>query len=238
MAKEDLNERFANAVNGSCKPEMIAAIHGNIPKEYSVVSLTAVSVFGSELVTINAAVEGPRGDHAGAKISARNDASKLEVAAELAIVISAAIRRGNRCGHVRIAVDDGALPPTRGSKGASGYDLYCPVDTIIRAGSVVVIHSGVHLELPDETWEAQIRPRSGMSKRGLWVAIGTVDSDYRGVVGATVANITTEDQTVKRGDRYAQIVFARVSHPKIGVVKFEEMSLTDRGIGGFGSTGV
>lgn len=136
---------------------------------------------------------------------------------------------------VRFTLSDGAIMPKRGSAGASGYDLYAPTDVLIRPGQVVVIHSGVSIELPDATWEAQIRPRSGMSKRGLWVSVGTVDSDYRGVVGATVVNLGLEDAKVTRGERYAQLVFARVEHPTFEQVA--ELSATARGVAGFGSTG-
>lgn len=136
---------------------------------------------------------------------------------------------------IRITLTPDAYMPTRGSAGSSGYDLYAPCDVLIRPGQVVVIHSGVSIELPDETWEAQIRPRSSMSKRGLWAATGTVDSDYRGVVGATIANIGKEDAKILRGERFAQLVFARVEHAVFDVVA--ELSVTDRGTGGFGSTG-
>lgn len=136
---------------------------------------------------------------------------------------------------IRITLAPGAYCPTRGTAGSSGYDLYAPADIVIRTGEVVVIHSGVSVELPDETWEVQIRPRSSMSKRGLWAATGTVDSDYRGVIGATIANIGKDDARINRGERFAQMVFARVEHVVMDVVA--ELSVTVRGTGGFGSSG-
>lgn len=137
--------------------------------------------------------------------------------------------------NIRITLSPDAYVPTRGSAGSSGYDLYAPADVLIRPGQVVVIHSGVSIELPDDSWEAQVRPRSSMSKRGLWGALGTVDADYRGVIGGTLLNVGNEDAKVLRGERFAQIVFARVEHAAFDVV--QELSATVRGVGGFGSTG-
>lgn len=136
---------------------------------------------------------------------------------------------------VRIHLAPGAEMPTRGSAGASGYDLYAPQPVCVGPHSTVVIHSGVSIELPDDTWEAQIRGRSGLSKRGLWIALGTIDSDYRGIIGATVANITNRTIIVQSGERFAQLVFARVAHPEFSVV--DALGETSRGSGGFGSTG-
>ena len=135
---------------------------------------------------------------------------------------------------LRITLSPDARMPTRGSAGSSGYDLYAPCDILIHPGQIVVIHSGVSLELPDG-WEAQVRPRSSMSKRGLWGAWGTIDSDYRGVVGATIANLTSEDARILTGERFAQLVFARVEHVAMEAV--QGVAATVRGDGGFGSTG-
>lgn len=125
--------------------------------------------------------------------------------------------------------------PTRGTAGASGYDLYAPEGISIDPGRIVVVHSGVSIELPDATWEAQVRGRSGMNRRGLVVLLGTVDSDYRGVCGATIHNVTRRQQGIKRGDRIAQLVFSRVEHPDF--IYVDNLSETTRGSGGFGSTG-
>lgn len=136
--------------------------------------------------------------------------------------------------EVFFTLSPGAVMPRRGSAGSSGYDLYAPDDVVIRAWQIVVVHSGVSLQLP-ERWECQVRGRSSMGRRGLWVHPGTVDSDYRGVVGATVANITNTDQKITKGDRYAQLVFALVEHPDLVLAPL--LAPTDRGTGGFGSTG-
>jgi dUTP pyrophosphatase len=137
--------------------------------------------------------------------------------------------------NISFVLSRGAYLPVRGSAGSSGYDLIAPDDIVIRAHAIVVVHSGLSIELPDDTWECQVRGRSSMSKRGLWVANGTVDSDYRGVIGATVMNVTNTDQKISAGDRYAQIVFARVEHPLW--IQVSDLTTTVRGTGGFGSTG-
>lgn len=144
---------------------------------------------------------------------------------------------------IRITLDTGARMPTRGSPGASGYDLYANESVDIRPGCLAVIDTGVSLELPPG-WEAQVRPRSGLTKTGLLVQLGTIDSDYRGTIGVIVANhggrqdghdTVIGRRTLWRGDRIAQLVFARVEHPSFVVT--DSLSSTDRGTGGFGSTG-
>lgn len=140
---------------------------------------------------------------------------------------------------VKFKLSPGAQQPTRGTQGSGGYDLYAPDDIRIPAGRVVVVHSGVSLEMP-ESWkrviEGQIRGRSSMNKRGLVVLLGTIDNDYRGVIGATILNTTAEDQVVRKGERFAQLVFAEVLH--LDWEEAEELTETARGTGGFGSTGI
>jgi dUTP pyrophosphatase len=87
-----------------------------------------------------------------------------------------------------------------------------------------------------EGWEAQIRGRSGLAlKHGLQVAFGTIDSDYRGEVGVIVYNVG-DRITLRPGDRIAQMVFARV--PRVRLLEVPELTgTTNRGVGGFGSTG-
>lgn len=227
-------------INGACRPHIIAGINGNLPEDWRVVSIKAMQAFSDHAnIVVFADAVGPWSTEAGAKVEVVTPVDNLKLADELARHLSARIKAitvANRP-TAKFALEPGATMPKRGSAGSSGYDLYAPTDVLIRPGQVVVIHSGVSIELPDDTWEAQIRPRSGMSKRGLWVAIGTVDSDYRGVVGATVINLGNEDAKVNKGDRYAQIVFARVAHPGLEVVEASAFTQTERGVGGFGSTG-
>ncbi len=222
-------------INGSCGPHIVAGINGNLPDRWRASGLQALPTHRQPGVAVFVSADNGR-ESVGAKLEVDAPHDHLMLADALARQLCERIKRAGPP-RVRFALDPGATMPTRGSAGASGYDLYCPSDVLIRAGQVVVIHSGVHLELPDETWEAQIRPRSGMSKRGLWVSVGTVDSDYRGVVGATVVNLANEDQKVSAGERYAQLVLARVAHPEIETCEVADLTDTTRGASGFGSTG-
>jgi len=100
-----------------------------------------------------------------------------------------------------------------------------------------VIPTGLYLELP-QGYEAQIRPRSGLAlKKGLSIpnAPGTIDSDYRGEVGVIVINLSKEPVTIQKGDRIAQMVIAK--YEQIEWEAVSELSASDRGSGGYGSTG-
>jgi dUTP pyrophosphatase len=102
----------------------------------------------------------------------------------------------------------------------------------------VLIPTGLYLELPLGL-EAQVRSRSGLAlKKGVAVlnAPGTVDADYRGEVGVILINLSTEDFPIHDGDRIAQLVLAR--HERASWQLVEELSSSDRGTGGFGSTGI
>ncbi len=129
--------------------------------------------------------------------------------------------------------------PVLGTSGASGRDLHAllsePV-TIEPLGRVL-IPTGISLEIP-QGYEAQIRPRSGLAlKHGVTVlnSPGTIDSDYRGEVGVILVNLSSSPFTVNNGDRIAQMVFCRVVHP---CIEESSLSVTSRGSGGFGSTGI
>jgi dUTP pyrophosphatase len=100
-----------------------------------------------------------------------------------------------------------------------------------------IIKTGLFIELPIGT-EAQVRPRSGLAaKKGITVlnAPGTIDADYRGEIGVILVNLSNEAFTVENGERIAQLVIAK--HERAEWHKVEELSSTERGEGGFGSTG-
>ena len=129
--------------------------------------------------------------------------------------------------------------PAPASPRSAGSDLRAAVsdDLVIAPGARVVVPTGLILEIPPG-WEGQVRPRSGLALRhGVTVlnAPGTIDSDYRGEVGVILVNLGTEPFVVRRGERIAQLVLARVAQ----VVWDERVELapSDRGAGGFGSTG-
>lgn len=101
-----------------------------------------------------------------------------------------------------------------------------------------IIKTGLFIELP-VGYEAQVRPRSGLAaKKGITVlnAPGTVDADYRGEIGVILVNLSNERFTVENGERVAQLVIAK--HERADWIEVEELSSTERGAGGFGSTGV
>lgn len=101
-----------------------------------------------------------------------------------------------------------------------------------------LVPTGLFIALP-EGFEAQVRPRSGLAfKKGITVlnSPGTIDADYRGEVGVILINLSTEEFIIEDGERIAQLIIAR--HEKAQWVKVNELSVTTRGEGGFGSTGV
>ena len=140
-----------------------------------------------------------------------------------------------------IKTRDDAIEPIRGSAAAAGYDLYIPGsegEIAIPAHSTVKIDTGIAIELPDNTFGA-IFARSGLAtKQGLRPAncTGVIDSDYRGSIGIALHNDTNEDKIVKGGDRIAQLVV--IPYMSINLILTDNLDETDRGQGGFGSTGV
>ncbi|HDM37925.1 MAG TPA: dUTP diphosphatase [Candidatus Omnitrophica bacterium] len=126
------------------------------------------------------------------------------------------------------------------SEGSSGLDLYADVDNqiTISPGEVKLISSGIYIDLP-QGYEAQVRPRSGLAlKHGITVlnTPGTIDSDYRGLVGVILINLGKEPFTIHRGDRIAQLVIKEVIQAEIEEVN--DLGQTKRSEGGFGHTGV
>ena len=128
--------------------------------------------------------------------------------------------------------------PRRSTPGATGFDLYACVDG---GGSVQLISTpklvgtGIAIEFPPG-YDAQIRPRSGLSSKGVGVTLGTVDSDYRGEVMVTMYMLTPSGSfEIKHGDRIAQLVILKLAN--VEVTEAAELSATERGAGGHGSTG-
>lgn len=124
----------------------------------------------------------------------------------------------------------------------SGFDLVAAEDTIIWPGETKVVPTGLAFEIPPG-YELQVRPRSGMTRNTkLRVVLGTVDSGYRGEVGVLVDNIerpvsvNRKAHIIERGTRIAQGVIAPVETAHF--VEVDELSVSERGVGGFGSTGV
>jgi dUTP pyrophosphatase len=131
--------------------------------------------------------------------------------------------------------------PSYQSKHAAGLDLVAAVPreqpVKLPPGARALVPTGFALELP-QGYEAQVRPRSGLAlKAGVTLlnSPGTIDADYRGEVMVILINHGTEPFLVQRGDRIAQLVVAPVSH--VEIVAVEALAETERGQGGFGSTG-
>ncbi|TDQ61906.1 dUTP pyrophosphatase [Maritalea mobilis] len=137
---------------------------------------------------------------------------------------------------------EGLEAPQQATSGAAGLDLRAAVPEnepmIIEPGEFNMVPAGLSIALPDG-YEAQVRPRSGLAaKFGVTVlnSPGTVDADYRGELKVILINHGKAPFTINRGDRIAQMVIAPVE--KVVMIKTESLSSTDRGAGGFGSTGV
>jgi dUTP pyrophosphatase len=140
---------------------------------------------------------------------------------------------------LRLPHGQGLALPSYQSKHAAGLDLVAAVIEPIELapGGRTLVPTGFALELP-EGYEAQVRPRSGLAlKHGVTLlnTPGTIDADYRGEVMVLLINHGSEKFTIRRGDRIAQLVIAPVNH--VEIVAVETLGATERGPGGFGSTG-
>ncbi|MDY6834230.1 MAG: dUTP diphosphatase [Chloroflexota bacterium] len=136
-----------------------------------------------------------------------------------------------------------AYMPTKGSHYAAGWDLYAAEDTWLTANTAVFVRIGLAVEIP-EGYEGQVRPRSGLSGKGVQIVFGTIDSDYRGEVKVGMVYIPSPQRYyyphiqryyIKQGDRIAQLVLAPVE--KVLWQEVDKLSETERGKGGMGSTG-
>jgi dUTP pyrophosphatase len=129
--------------------------------------------------------------------------------------------------------------PRRATPGSTGFDIFACIDgesTITLVGAQPkLIPTGIAIEVP-RGYDIQIRPRSGLSSKGIGVTLGTIDSDYRGEILITMylfnLNATFE---IKHGDRIAQMIVGTIAD--LPLVEVEELSSTERGAGGHGSTG-
>ena len=140
----------------------------------------------------------------------------------------------------RLPHAEGLPLPRYETVGSAGMDLQAAVSEpmTIPKGGRALVPTGLKMALP-VGYEAQIRPRSGLAlKKGITLpnTPGTIDSDYRGELGIILMNLGDEDFVIERGDRIAQMVIAPVTIATW--VEVDELSATDRGEGGFGSTGV
>ena len=137
--------------------------------------------------------------------------------------------------------DDYDLPlPAYETKGSSGMDIraWTEEDIVLNPGEIKLVPTGISISLP-RGYEAQIRPRSGLALKhgiGFVNSPGTIDSDYRGEIGIIMTNFGSEPFTVKKGDRIAQMVIARIYQARI--LEVDDLDSTTRGDGGFGHSGI
>lgn len=140
--------------------------------------------------------------------------------------------------HIQI-LKDGAVVPEYKTSGSAGMDLSVCLseNLILPKGEVIFVPTGLAMAIP-EGYEGQIRPRSGFSTKNRILmpnSPGTIDSDYRGEILIPLLNLSGADFVLEPGTRVAQIVFQAVAQLPVQVVT--ELSATERGTGGFGSTG-
>ena len=140
---------------------------------------------------------------------------------------------------IKIINKSGHKLPHYETLASAGMDLRADLETPITLKPLerAIVPTGLFMELP-VGYEAQVRPRSGLAaKKGITVlnAPGTVDADYRGNVGVILVNLSNEDFIVENGERIAQMVIAK--HERAEWEEVETLSDTNRGEGGFGSTG-
>lgn len=140
---------------------------------------------------------------------------------------------------VKCKILDGAILPEYKTSQSAGADIcaYLEKPILLKKGQRFAVPTGLSFEIPFG-YEIQIRPRSGLALNyGVTClnAPGTIDADYRGEVKVVLINLGDEDFEIKNGDRIAQMVIAPVTYCKFEIVN--ELSCTERGIGGFGSTG-
>ncbi|MEE3234871.1 MAG: dUTP diphosphatase [Candidatus Latescibacterota bacterium] len=146
----------------------------------------------------------------------------------------------NNCVRVRVVRTTNQQLPAYETELSAGMDVRAELDRpiVLDPGTRDLIPTGLYMEIP-AGYEVQVRPRSGLAyKRGLTVlnAPGTIDADYRGELGVLLVNTSSEAQTIEPGERIAQLLISPVY--RIEWLEVDELGKTDRGGGGFGSTGV
>lgn len=137
-----------------------------------------------------------------------------------------------------LRISNEAIMPSYANKKDAGMDLYSIEDKIIEPGETKLIHIGIKIELPKDT-EAQIRPRSGLALKNSITVLntpGTIDEGYRGEIGVILINHGKQRFKVEKHMRIAQMVVKPVL--RVNVEEVSELSKTERGEGGFGSSGL
>lgn len=135
-----------------------------------------------------------------------------------------------------IKFDENAVKPEYKTQGSSGMDLHSLEQTTLEPGEIKLIRTGIGMELP-KGYEAQVRPRSGLSLKGITVvnSPGTIDSDYRGEIKVILTNIGKEPFRIEKEERISQLVIQKVE--QCDLTETKKLTKSERGSNGFGSTG-
>jgi dUTP pyrophosphatase len=141
--------------------------------------------------------------------------------------------------EIRIINKSNNTLPAYETAGSAGMDIraFVATEVVLKPLERKLVPTGLFIELP-LGYEAQLRPRSGLAfKHGISLpnSPATIDSDYRGEIKVALINLSNEDFSIKNGDRIAQMIIAR--HERAEWISVQELNNTDRGHGGFGSTG-
>ena len=132
---------------------------------------------------------------------------------------------------------ENATLPTRGSVLSAGYDIYASEEAVIPAQGQGLVGTDISVAVPIGTY-GRVAPRSGLAvKHGISTGAGVIDADYRGEVKVVLFNHAQKDFTIQKGDRIAQLVLEKIVMADIKQITAEELDITVRGEGGFGSTG-
>lgn len=132
----------------------------------------------------------------------------------------------------KLSVD--AIVPSRATEYSAGYDLFTPDTVTIPPVSRTVVKTDISIVIPAGHY-GRVAPRSSLACKGIDVAAGVIDEDYRGNVGVVLVNTSNKSVIFNKGDRIAQLILEKISTPEVVLV--DELDETVRGQGGWGSTG-
>lgn len=136
--------------------------------------------------------------------------------------------------RIKVQLDEGAFAPESAHTADAGYDLRTPTDFIVRAGESTIVDTGIHIAIP-EGYVGFLKSKSGLNVLYGLTGEGVIDAGYTGSIAVKLYNYSNMDKFFKRGDKVIQIVLLPIIKPDIVIVR--ELEKTERGNGGFGSTG-
>ena len=135
---------------------------------------------------------------------------------------------------IKVKLDEGAFPPESAHKADAGYDLRTPDAFCVCGGSYAKVDTGVHIQIP-EGYVGFLKSKSGLNVKCHLTGEGVIDSGYTGSIQVKLYNNGYEEKRFERGDKIIQLVLLPIIKPEIAIV--ESLEKTERGDGGFGSTG-